>query len=486
MQSGNAQHREKSLAESGKLRKNSIGLAHVVFFVVAAAAPLTAVVGATPPGFAFGNGPGMAGAFVLTGLLYLIFSTGFTAMSRHVGSAGAFYAYITHGLGKPAGVGGAFIAILTYNAIQIATYAALGVFAGQALAPFGITPPWWLIAAAAVGIVMLCGRRNIGFSANLLAVCMFAEIAILALLDIVIVVHGGGPRGLSLSSLSPRTVFAPGLGVSLVFVVGSYMGFEATAIFAEEARDPERTIPRATYIALLLITGFYAFSTWAITQFYGADAVAAVARDHLSTFYFDAATALLGSWMTGLMNMLLITSLFACALSFHNTINRYLFALGREGLIWRRLGETGIHSGSPAMAGILQSIGALIVIAAFAVGGQDPYAVVFSWSAAMATIGILVVQLAVSVAVIVFFWRDARGISLWRRVIAPAIAAIGLLAAVWLVVVNLPLLAGSDSVLVLAFPYLVAGTGLFGAGLALWLRARRPVLYAALGRVFET
>ena len=131
-------------------------------------------------------------------------------------------------------------------------------------------------------------------------------------------------------------------------------------------------------------------------------------------------------------------------------------------------------------------IGALVIVAIFAVGGQDPYAVVFSWSAALATIGILTVQLLVCVAIIVFFQRDGRGCSLWRRAIAPAMAAAGLTLAIGLVIVNLPLLSGSDSALVLSFPYLVAFTGLFGVALALWLRARRPVLYAGLGRVFET
>jgi amino acid transporter len=474
-----------TVATSGGLRKNSIGLSHIVFFVVAAAAPLTAVVGATPPAFAFGNGAGVAGAFILVGLVYMVFSVGFTAMSRHVGSAGAFYTYISHGIGKPAGVGGAFIALLTYNAIQIATYAAFGVFLGQALLPFGIALPWWMYAVAAVGIVMLCGRRKIGFSASLLGFCLVAEIAVLALLDIAILVNGGGKQGISLSSLSPRTVFAPGLGIALVFVVGSYMGFEATAIFAEEARDPERTIPHATYTALFLITGFYAFSTWAITQYYGPALVAQAARDHLSTLYFDAAAGLLGAWASNLMNILLITSLFACALSFHNTINRYLFALGREGLLWRRLGETDARSGSPAAAGVLQSAGALMIIGIFAVGGQDPYTVVFSWAAAIATMGILSVQVLVCIAIVAFFRRDPKGFSLWRRAIAPVAAGLGLTAAVGLVVINLPLLAGSESALVLSFPYLVALTGLSGAALALWLRVRRPTLYAALGRVFE-
>ena len=34
------------------------------------------------------------------------------------------------------------------------------------------------------------------------------------------------------------------------------------------------------------------------------------------------------------MRALLLSSIFACLLAFHNTITRYLYALGREGLLW--------------------------------------------------------------------------------------------------------------------------------------------------------
>ena len=111
-----------------RLSRNSIGLLHIVFFVVAAAAPLTAVVGASPAAFAFGNGAGVPGAFVLAGLLYIIFSVGFTAMSHHVGGTGAFYVYIAQGLGRHLAVGGALISLLTYSSVQIAVYALAGVF----------------------------------------------------------------------------------------------------------------------------------------------------------------------------------------------------------------------------------------------------------------------------------------------------------------------------------------------------------------------
>jgi amino acid transporter len=470
---------------SVRLAKNSVGLAHIVFFVVAAAAPLTAVVGASPAAFAFGNGAGVPGAFVLAGVLYLLFSVGFTAMGRYVGGAGAFYTYIAQGLGKPAAIAGAMMALVTYNAVQLAVYGLFGVFMAGALAPLGLTVPWWLCSFASLIVVLLCGQRNISFSGAILGVCMIAEIAILLLLDIAILAHGGGPEGMSLSTFAPATVFQPGLGVALVFVVGSFIGFEATAIFAEEAEQPHKTIPRATYVAVLLITVFYAFSTWAIAQYYGPSNVQAVAAKGLETFYFNAAGALLGDWSVQVMNVLLITSLFACILSFHNTINRYFYALGREGVAAKALGTVHKKHGSPAVAGLVQSVIAGVVLFGFVLSGADPYAVLFSWMSAFAVIGILAVQVLVCVAVVLFFRKTSTSHGVWTTVIAPVLSCAGLIGSLGLVIANLSLLTGSESVFVGSFPYIMALVGILGAGFAIQMRSRRPDLYASLGKAFE-
>src|ERR1700753_3690428 len=89
------------LEPGNALRKNAVGATHIVFFALAAAAPLTAVVGVTPAAFAFGNGAGVPGTFVLVGVLYFLYSVGFTTMNRYVRSAGGFYPYIAAGLGRP-------------------------------------------------------------------------------------------------------------------------------------------------------------------------------------------------------------------------------------------------------------------------------------------------------------------------------------------------------------------------------------------------
>lgn len=470
-----------------ELAKNSIGLAHIVFFVVAAAAPLTAVVGATPVAFAFGNGPGVAGAFVLAGIVYLLFSVGFTAMSRHMRGAGAFYTYVVHGLGRPAGVGAAMIIVLAYNAVQLGIYALFGVFLGAALQPLGLTLPWWVYSIAGIALVTTLGRRNITVSGRVLGICLVAEVLILLLLSLGILMRGGGPEGLTLEVFAPSTVFAAGLGATLVFVIGSYIGFEATAIFAEEAKEPRRTIPRATYAAVGLITVFYAFSTWMIAQYYGPSQVAAVALSGLEEFYFTASADVLGQWSVPTMNILLIVSLFACVLSFHNTISRYFFALGREGVFSSALSKVHPLHRSPYVAGLTQSgiVGSALLIMALA--GLDPYAVIFSWMSVITVLGVLTVQALVSLAVIQFF----RNQPIEERpgpmvtLVAPMLSVLCLCGAVVLVISNIEFLSGTESPIVRAFPVLIALVGAGGALFANWLRSNRPGLYVGLGRALE-
>lgn len=469
-----------------RLARNSIGISHIVFFVVAAAAPLTAVVGASPAAFAFGNGPGVPGAFVLAGLLYIIFSAGFTAMSRHVGGTGAFYTYIALGLGKPAAVGGALISLLTYSSVQLAVYALFGVFLSDMIGQLGLHAPWFVWALVVLVLVHLAGRRNIAFSGKILGLAMVLEFVILALLNIGILMQGGGPEGMTLQNFAPSVVFTPGLGIALVFVIGSFIGFESTAIFAEEARDPAKTIPRATYIAVFLITAFYAFSTWAIAQYYGFSQIQGAAANNITGMYFVAAEAILGKWSVLLMNGLLALSFFACILSFHNTLNRYFFALGREGLLSKALARVHPVHGSPATAGNLQSASAAIVLLAFVAGGADGFTVVFSWMSALAVLGIVGVQILVSFAIIAYFRRNhTHDHSAMVTLVMPVIALLGLVVAFGLVWMNLTVLAGSEHIVVKSFPWIIVATGAGGALLANTIRSRKPDLYQNLGRVFE-
>ncbi|MDQ1526814.1 MAG: hypothetical protein QOG18_1427, partial [Microbacteriaceae bacterium] len=130
------------------LRRGRLGVIGIVFFVVAAAAPLVGMTGAVPVAILLGNGAAAPGAYLVVGITLLLFSVGYAAMSQRVTNAGAFFAYVGRGLGRHAGIASAFVSILAYVAVQLAIY---GFFGAVISAQLGVMPWWaWTLVAWAV------------------------------------------------------------------------------------------------------------------------------------------------------------------------------------------------------------------------------------------------------------------------------------------------------------------------------------------------
>src|SRR3712207_8618324 len=72
------------------------------------------------------------------------------------------------------------------------------------------------------------------------------------------------------------------------------------------------------------------------------------------------------------MHLLVVSSVYASQIALHNAINRYAFALSRDGVLPRWVGTVHPRFGSPYRAGLLQTALAVVVIAVFAVAGADP------------------------------------------------------------------------------------------------------------------
>jgi len=464
-------------------KRSPLGLWQIVFLVVSAAAPLTGMLGAVPPAISLGNGAGVPGAFVIAGGVLLVFSVGFASMSRHVVRAGAFYAYLAAGLGRPAGMGGALVALVSYTSIQIALYGLFGFFCTVVLGPvLHASMPWYAYSLACVAIVQFTGVRGIDLNSRLLGVLVSVELGILLLLGMSIVIHGGGPDGLTLAPLAPRHVFSGRVGIAVMFAFASFIGFEATAIYGKECCDPTVMLPRATYVSVTLILLFFAFVTWAIVCAYGLERVADVAAKQPGDFWFIQSGRYLGGALTTTMSFLLLTSLFASLLSFHHTIARYLHALSGEGILPAALARLHPRYASPFVASWAQTASVCVPLGLFVVSGSDPFNVVFSWGSALGAIGIVMLLAATSFAVAAFFHATKKDTRVWHSLVAPVLGGAGLLWIGVLLVRNLDALSGSDSAVVRAFPWGLAAVAMAGVGGGLVLRRIRPGVYARFGR----
>jgi amino acid transporter len=465
------------------LARDRLGVLSVVFFVMSAAAPLTVAAGVVPTGYAVTGITGIPVAFLAIAVILLVFSVGYVEMAKQIANAGAFYAYIARGLGPPLGVGGAWVALLAYNALQVGLYGALGAIAAPLFEGwFNREIAWWVIALAAWALVAVLGLMAVDVNGKVLAVLLVAEvIAILVFSGANVLDPATG--SLSFAGLSPTNLTGPDVGALLALAFLGFVGFEQAVVFSEESRDPQRTVRVATFVAVVLIAGLYCFSSWAIAQGTGPDNVVARARAEGPELLFNTAAARLGESAVHIGHALFLTSLVAAMISFHNTTARYAFALGREGVLPRSLGRTSRRTNAPVVGSLIQTAFGLAVIGIYAFFNLDPLVQLFFWGGTGGGLGILILIVFTALAIIVYFLRNPEQASVWRRLIAPVLAALALVAVLIVAIANFDTLLGvkADDWIRWAIPGAFAVIALLGVAWGLVLAAIRPSVYSKIG-----
>ena len=353
---------------AGHLKKAALGPWGVVFLVVSAAAPLSAMAGIAPLAVLIG-GISAPLVYAVAGVALAVFAVGFLFMARNVPVMGGFYTYITVGLGRVVGLAAGILAWLSYNLLQIGLWGLFGVMAqGMLQALFAVDVPWWLLALGGILLLLALAALGVDIGAKVLGVFLVLETILLVVLSAAILVQRGS--ALEFGTFAPENVFTPGMFAVLGFGFAAFMGFESTVLYRGETRDPGRSIPRATYIAVAFLAVFYAVTLWLVIQAFGDTQVQAVIADDPSAFFLRAMDQYVGPGGVTAMFVLLVSSIFAGQLAFHNAINRYSFALSRDGVLPRWVGTVHPRFGSPYRAGLLQTALAVVVIVVFAVAGS--------------------------------------------------------------------------------------------------------------------
>lgn len=463
-----------------------LGTASLVFMIIAASAPLTVLAGGVPTNFAVSGLLGIPWGYLILGLILVFFAVGYGIMSSKIQNSGAFYAYVSEGLGNRQGIAAAILALVAYNMMQIGLY---GIF-GFSLAALvnswcGTHLTWWAAALAGWILVAVMGVSNVDFSAKVLGVLVALEFIVVTIISLLSL--GVAPEGVTLETLKPHQFFTNGIGVILAFSIAAFMGFESGAIYSEEAKDPERTVPKATYIAIGVIALFYALSAWAFAQGVGPSQILAQSGE----FGPDLVFVWLGQYSAlgaNIANCLFITSLIAALVAFHNATARYFFSLGRSRVLPRVFGKAS-SSGAPVTGSITQTVVALVVVAGFAVAGHGsemgelfPVLTLFTWLTNAAAFGLVFLLAVVSISIMVWLNTQEKEHSIFARLIAPIIAALGLGIVFILVMVNFPLMIGDtgSAALVWIMPGIIIASGVAGLIWGEFLRQKRPHIYAGL------
>lgn len=444
---------------STKLSGN-LGMFQIALLVIAAAAPLGAIVSAAPIGFMVGNGPGLAGTFLIAGLLMVFFSIGYGELIRAIPGAGAFYNYLTVVFGVRVGAGAAWVALVSYLAIAISLATVTGYFTDLTMQPLGINIGWELWTVLVVSAVAYLGRANIDFAAKILVPLVLAEFFMLFLLGVAILMDSG-TAALPVEAISVSTVVSPGFGVGIMIALAAFLGIESAALYAMEAKNPEKSIPNATRLAVVLVAVAYFLIVWLIVGNIGIGTIQEEANAAQGELVINLFAKHLGGEIATIVSLMLCASNFACFLSLHNAATRYVHVLSQDKHLPKVLSNTHVKKRSPANASLLVTVIVAVCIAIPAAFGYDPFVFLFPVALALGTIGLIGLQAFVSLAVVSHFKRikDRRYL---RTLVSPVVALVGLSIAVYLIFENYGLLTGSESVWVNGSPLLLVFLFFYG------------------------
>jgi amino acid transporter len=447
-------------ARAVALRPDSIGVVGMVFMIVAATAPLTAMATNIAVSIAGGVGIGTVGLFVVVGVLLAVFAIGYLLLARYVKSAGGQAAFVSFGLGKPAGTAIAFVATVAYNAAAAGMAAATGFYASMALSMYtGVDVPWWLLTLGALIALAVLGMRGLGAAERITIGSSLLQFIFVAVLAVAVAIQN--PGGWSPAPFAPDAVFTGNLALSLVFILLSFGGFETSTIYSEEARGGHRSVARATYIALALLALVFVVSTWTLVSAH-EDVVGVAAADPGSIVVATAAQYI-GPWSGAVIVLLITISFFGAAIAFHNMAARYQFALARAQLLPGGLTRTrGAHA-APYVSSLVQVSFSALLLLPFVLMQVDVFSTLFPAISGITALSLVAMMLAASVSVVVARGRGRIAGGWFAARIAPALSGAALAAVGVLIVANYPAVTGSDSPVYWLMPLIPVVAGVYGA-----------------------
>jgi amino acid transporter len=491
-------------ASVDKLHAKAIGLIGVLFLTVTGAAPESAMLGNVPFAAGFGNGIYTPAAFLLATIVLTIFSVAYAAMASKVSSVGGFYSFISLGLGRDVGMAAGVASLASYSVFE-ASLTGLFAFFGNSWikSHLGVDVPWVWLSLFMIALTSVLAYQDVKISVRILGVALVLEVIMLLIFDVGVVMAKGG-TSFTLESLNVLHVMTPvaaqkvgtvdiaagaaAVGVFMAF--WSWVGFEMAPNYAEESVDPKRIIPASLYYSVIGLGLFYIVTSWCAVAAYPTEGdMLAKAVGDSGNFFLAPIEQFVGAWGKEVMSLLILTSSFACGMAFHNTAARYMYSLGREGVLPGFLGKTHPVHKSPHVASVVQTVLAAVWVILFAyfMGTNDPnaqaYVGVYTMLAILGTMLLLILQAVVSIAIIVYFRANHPGESnVFASLIAPIISFVSQVWLVYLLVQNLETFGGTGS-FGSRIP-LIAGIILaVGIVWGLALRVISPSAHARIGRL---
>jgi APA family basic amino acid/polyamine antiporter len=307
------------------------------------------------PGLVAGQLPdatAILAVWIAGGLYTLVGAACLAELGTMLPEAGGYYVYARRAFGDAVGFAVGWTDWITYCAVLGYVSIAIGEFSALLVPPLsGLEKPVAILTLASLAALQMTGLRT---SSRFQEIATFVKsMAFLAVVAAALLFAPDRPA--SATALAPASF--TGLIVALQSVVITYGGWQSALYFAEEDRDPNRNLPRSMIGGVAAVIVVYLLVNVALLRVLPPGDLA---RSTLPAA--DAAQVLVGDRGRQVITILSIVSLPPMLNAILMIGTRILFAMGRDGLLWRRAGVVNAR-GTPAAAMFATTVVALALVA---------------------------------------------------------------------------------------------------------------------------
>jgi amino acid transporter len=410
------------VADTG-LRRDAIGLREVLFQSITDMAPGAAIAASIPFGVGFAGG-GLPLAVMVALVASLFTAWTISQLAKEIPAAGSLATYAARGIHPAAGFLVAWAYVMVGWLVAPLVLLQLGFTTAATLNTEFSWPAnlWWPWSILGMLIVFAVGYFGIRASARLGTILGIFEIAVFAIMGVLLVMHAGGHNTASVFT----TKFTPpgkyhgvsGIIAGSVFTVLAFLGFESAAPLAEEARNPRRTVQLAVLLSTLFIGALYVFTTYAMDVEFGPNKFASFTTGTGAASWVGVARALYGLFWV-LVFFAIVNSTLANSNAGVNVASRTSFAMGRIHAFPAVFGRVSERHRSPVLAIATGCVIGLAVMLGLGLGYGPVTA--FGMVATALVILLVGIYLVMDLACIGYFVRRAHGFNLISHVIVPVL-----------------------------------------------------------------
>lgn len=286
-------------------------------------------------------------SFLLAGLIAAPTALAYAEFSTRIPEAAGEAAYVARGTGNAALGQVVGIGIVLAGTISAAAVlrGGTGYLLGVVDLPFALSV---LFLGLSLTLVAVLGALE---SLALAAVFTAIELAGLGL--IIWAGTGAAPvEGYAMPAALPLA----GLGAGAVLAFFAFIGFEDIVNMAEEVRRPERTLPRAILLSLVIATALYALVAWAAVR--AVPQAALAGSEQPLALVWEQARGGDARFLSAIAVFAALNGVLAQIVM----ASRVLYGLGKAGGIWSGFHHAHPRFGTPVRATLL--IGAAVISAA--------------------------------------------------------------------------------------------------------------------------